>query len=292
VTIAGVNFGGTQGTSTVTFNGAPATPTSWSATSIVAPVPGGATTGNVVVTVGGVASNGVSFTVGNPPVAYVQGNSAAQSTIQTTATATYTAAQTAGNLDVVVVGWWDSTPRVQSVTDTKGNTYTLATGPTTQTYCPSKTYPGTTQTQAVYYAKNIGSAAASGNTVTVTFTAALGSATVRIAEYSGLDAVNPVDVSVAAFASTTNTTASSGSVTTTNAHDLLIAADLTDAGTIGAGAGYTSRILNTDILEDEIVTATGSYSATAALNPPSGGCIGVANQSYYIMQMVAFRAAH
>ena len=27
------------------------------------PVPGGATTGNVVVTVGGVASNGVSFTV-------------------------------------------------------------------------------------------------------------------------------------------------------------------------------------------------------------------------------------
>ena len=36
---------------------------SWSATSIVVPVPAGATTGNVVVTVGGVASNGVSFTV-------------------------------------------------------------------------------------------------------------------------------------------------------------------------------------------------------------------------------------
>ena len=39
------------------------TPTSWSATSITVPVPSGATTGNVVVTVGGVASNGVSFTV-------------------------------------------------------------------------------------------------------------------------------------------------------------------------------------------------------------------------------------
>ena len=54
VTITGTNFGTTQGTSTVTFNGTAATPTSWSATSIVVPVPSGATTGNVVVTVGGV----------------------------------------------------------------------------------------------------------------------------------------------------------------------------------------------------------------------------------------------
>ncbi|HKV25953.1 MAG TPA: IPT/TIG domain-containing protein [Candidatus Acidoferrum sp.] len=63
VTIAGANFGATQGTSTVKFNGTTATPTSWSATSIMAAVPAGATTGNVVVTVGGMASNGVSFTV-------------------------------------------------------------------------------------------------------------------------------------------------------------------------------------------------------------------------------------
>jgi Bacterial Ig domain/IPT/TIG domain/Purple acid Phosphatase, N-terminal domain/Immunoglobulin I-set domain len=66
VTIAGTNFGATQGTSTITFNGTAATATSWSATSITAAVPSGATTGNVVVTVGGVASNGVSFTVPVP----------------------------------------------------------------------------------------------------------------------------------------------------------------------------------------------------------------------------------
>ena len=65
VTITGTNFGATQGTSTVTFNGTAATPTSWSPTSIAAPVPAGATTGNVVVTVGGLASNGVNFTVGS-----------------------------------------------------------------------------------------------------------------------------------------------------------------------------------------------------------------------------------
>jgi RHS repeat-associated protein len=63
VTVTGTNFGSPQGTSTVTFNGTTATPTSWSATSIVTPVPAGAQTGNVVVTVSGVASNGSSFTV-------------------------------------------------------------------------------------------------------------------------------------------------------------------------------------------------------------------------------------
>src|SRR5207244_3331269 len=64
VTIAGSNFGASQGNGTVKFNGTQATVTSWSDTSIVASVPNGATTGNVVVTAaGGVASNGVSFTV-------------------------------------------------------------------------------------------------------------------------------------------------------------------------------------------------------------------------------------
>src|SRR6266700_701896 len=63
VTITGTNFGSTQGTSTVKFNRTAATPTSWSATSIVVPVPAGATTGNVVVHASGVDSNGVTFTV-------------------------------------------------------------------------------------------------------------------------------------------------------------------------------------------------------------------------------------
>jgi regulation of enolase protein 1 (concanavalin A-like superfamily) len=63
ITINGTNFGATQGTSTVQFNGTVATPASWNTSSIVVPVPNGATTGNVVVTVGGVSSSGVPFTV-------------------------------------------------------------------------------------------------------------------------------------------------------------------------------------------------------------------------------------
>jgi hypothetical protein len=63
VTIYGIDFGTTQGTSTVTFNGTQATVSSWGPNSITTTVPSGATTGNVVVTVGGVASIGVTFTV-------------------------------------------------------------------------------------------------------------------------------------------------------------------------------------------------------------------------------------
>ena len=68
ITIKGVNFGATQGTSTVTFNGVPASPSTWSDTSIDVPVPALGTSGNVVVTVNGVASNGLPFSVGTMPV--------------------------------------------------------------------------------------------------------------------------------------------------------------------------------------------------------------------------------
>jgi len=61
VTIKGSNFGSSQGT--VTFAGTEASITNWTDTSINAKVPLHAQTGNVVVTVNGTASNGVSFTV-------------------------------------------------------------------------------------------------------------------------------------------------------------------------------------------------------------------------------------
>src|SRR5258706_6096586 len=70
VVVSGVNFGATQASSTVTFNGVSATATSWSDTQIVVTVPSGAITGPILVTVAGQASNGGSgptFAVGTPP---------------------------------------------------------------------------------------------------------------------------------------------------------------------------------------------------------------------------------
>jgi IPT/TIG domain/FG-GAP-like repeat/FG-GAP repeat len=63
ITITGSNFGSNQGSSTVTFNGVAASPTSWNSGSIVVPVPGGAASGPVVVNVNGVPSNGAQFSV-------------------------------------------------------------------------------------------------------------------------------------------------------------------------------------------------------------------------------------
>ena len=70
--------------------------------------------------------------------------------------------ETAGNLNVVVVGWADNTTTVIAVTDTRGNTYALA--------APMVTIAGAPPLrQAIYYAKNI---AGGTNTVNVTFSAA------------------------------------------------------------------------------------------------------------------------
>ncbi|MBI3474237.1 MAG: IPT/TIG domain-containing protein [Acidobacteria bacterium] len=74
VTITGTNFGNTQGSNTVKFNGTTAAPTTWSSTSIVVPVPNGVSTGNVVVTINGIASNGVLFTFVPPAITSLSTN--------------------------------------------------------------------------------------------------------------------------------------------------------------------------------------------------------------------------
>lgn len=66
VTVAGGNFGGSQGSSTVTFNGVAAVVNNWNNASISAIVPGNVTQGNVIVTVNGVSSNGIAFSL--PPL--------------------------------------------------------------------------------------------------------------------------------------------------------------------------------------------------------------------------------
>ncbi len=62
ITINGTGFGTNQGSSTVKFNGVTASIVSWGNLQVVAKVPE-TITGDVVVTVGGNDSNGVSFTV-------------------------------------------------------------------------------------------------------------------------------------------------------------------------------------------------------------------------------------
>ena len=118
--------------------------------------------------------------------------------------------------------------------------------------------------QSIYYAKNIASATANGNAVTVRFSAGAAFPDVRILEYGGLSPTSPLDVTAAAVGN--SATSSSGTATTTSASELLVGANMTFTLTTGPGAGFTSRMITTpdgDIAEDRIVTATGSYQATA-----------------------------
>ncbi len=62
INIAGTNFGATQGNGFVTVSGAISEVTAWSNTAITIRVPSRASTGDIVVTSGGEASNGAPFT--------------------------------------------------------------------------------------------------------------------------------------------------------------------------------------------------------------------------------------
>ena len=220
-------------------------------------------------------SNTASATTltGPPPgIKFVQVNYATPQSTLTTVAVTYTAAQGAGDLNVVIVGWNDTTSTVVSVTDTLGNNYALAVGPTAVSGFLS---------QSIYYLKNIAGAAAGSNAVTVTFNKAAAFPDIRILEYSGVDTTSPLDVT--ASGSGNSSSAATTSVATTNANDLILGANIVYTFTGGPGSGFTSRTITSpdgDIAEDKIVTVTGSYSASAPLSA-SGP---------WVMQMVAFKA--
>jgi hypothetical protein len=144
ITINGSYFGLSQGTnSTVTFNGTTAVPSLWGNSQIVVPVPTGATTGNIVVTVNANSSPGFAFMVTpgpQPPgVDFVQGDYLTPTNPGASITVPFPIEQNGGDLNVVVVSW-RGTNTVKSCTDTAGNSYTLAVGPTA----------GTSRIQAIY----------------------------------------------------------------------------------------------------------------------------------------------
>ncbi len=271
VTITGTGF---LAGATVTLGGTPATGvTVVNSTSITATTPAHAAgAASVVVTntdtQSGTLTNGYTYTTstGSGPITFVQVNAAIPQTNTASVPVTFTVAQTAGNLNIVVVGWNDITSTVTGVSDSLGNTYTQAGSMIT----------GSSARQSIYYAKNI---LAGGNTVTVTFNQAARFVDVRILEYSGLDPSNPLDVTASAAGSSISP--NSGAVTTTGANELIFGAGTTATGFYAPGTGFTTRIItgDGDIAEDQVVSSTGSYSAT-----------GKTSSAPWVMQIATFRA--
>ena len=196
-------------------------------------------------------------------ISFVQVASATPQTKTTTVSVTYATAQTAGDLNIVAVGWNDATSTVQSVKDSLGNSYSLAIGPTI----------GTGLQESIYYASNI---LGGSNTVTVTFNLAANGPDIRILEYRGVTTLD-----AKAGASGSGSAANSGSATTTSANELIFGADIVATTTEAAGSGFTSRVITSDgdIAEDKVVTTAGSNRATATLE----------GSEPWVMQMITFK---
>ncbi len=268
VTITGTNF---VSGATVKFGSAAATNvTVASSTTIKATTPAG-TAGGATVTVtdpnglSGSLANGFTYVSGSA-ISFVQVAAATPQSPTATVSVSYSSSEKAGDMNVVVVGWNDTTASVQSVKDSVGNTYKLAVGPT----------KGTALEQSIYYAASI---LGGSNTVTVTFNQAATYPDVRVLEYSGVASLD-----VTAGASGNSSSASSGSATTKNANELIFGANMVATQTSGAGSGFTKRVItspDSDLAEDRTVTSTGANSATATLT----------SSGPWVMQMATFSTA-
>ena len=136
-----------------------------------------------------------------------------------------------------------------SMADTLGNNYSLVLGPVVTNnldhfvaFAPSS--PGGT------------------DTVTVTLSAAPGGWEMLVLEYTGLTAFDTATYNSAP----SGNMMSSGNVMTRSAHELLLAYG--HSTTPMAGPGYTERaIRSSSLVEDSVVFAVGSYSATATTSP-------------------------
>jgi hypothetical protein len=302
-TISGTNLGSTPGT--VTFNGIAAATTSWSATSVSTSVPSGATTGNVVVTASGAASNGMNFTVtsggSGGGIKLVQRASKDAGTI-TSLLLAFPSNNTAGNWIGVCIRA-GQVNQTFTVKDSRGNTYKKAIQ-------FSETLDD--NSFAIYYAENIAGGA---NTVTVTDTI---DKTLRavILEYSGVATSSSLDVVAATQGN--SATPNSGTAATTANGDLILGAIITGSpGVYTAGSGYSieesvpAAPQTKVIVEDQIQATAGAASASATLGgagtwgagvaafKPSGGIVGKApsittqpaNQSVKVGQTATFSMA-
>jgi hypothetical protein len=157
------------------------------------------------------------------------------------------------------------------VSDTRGNVYARAVGPTTGTGALAS------QRQELWYAKNlVGGAGAS---VTATFDGNFNAdKSITAHEYTGADQMAPLDVTSAVAVSGANV--SGTPATTTAANELIFGATLFQ-GSGSAGAGFTKRSsIASNVSEDKAVTTTGSYSV-AFVNSSQAA----------VVQMATFRAS-
>jgi hypothetical protein len=162
----------------------------------------------------------------------------------------YSFDQTAGDLNVVFIGWTSSGSHVTSVTDTAGNAYALGV---------AEGY-GNVLGQTAYYAANIKPGP---NTVSVTFNQTTENLDLRIVEYAGVATADALDTSVSTVSS--GMVATTGTFITTAPHTIVVAGFMMSGAATGAGNGCTERIITGvgNLVEDFEKLTAGGGEATA-----------------------------
>jgi chitodextrinase len=209
-------------------------------------------------------------TTSGPSPTFVQQSYATPQTPQSQVSASYVLPQTAGNTNLLAIGWNDTVSSLVSVVDSSGNVYQPA----------GATYRGSGLSQAIWFASNIAAAPSGDNEVTVTFDQTAVYVDLRITEYARVRHASPFDGLVSANGN--GSTASTPSLGVPAASELLFAAGMTGAVFDGPGPGFTNRVITApdgDIVEDRVAPSAGTYAATA---PLSGGT--------WLLQLAAFRA--
>lgn len=218
------------------------------------------------------STGGFTYALGSGPINYIQRGGTTANLSSTTIPATMPGLQTAGDLNVVIIGWADATTTASTVTDTEGNTYAAALPPTVSTGL----------SQVIYYAKNIAGDTTTPNQVTVTFSQVPLNPDIRILEYRGLDITSPLDVAAVAGAPGFGGVADSGACTTTTPVELIVAGFTVGTHITDPGTGFTIVDLtrpNGNSAQHQITAAAGSCESTAPLS----------SDSDWVAQSVAFK---
>jgi len=218
-------------------------------------------------------SGALTYAIGPAPINYIQRGDAQTCSSAPNVTEQMPNPQLQGDLNVVIIGWADTTHQVSSVIDTEGNTYAPAIA----------TVQGSSLSQAIYYAKNIKGDGATANTITVNFNGSASSPDVRILEYSGLDPNSPLDQGVSnAGSGTTADTTAGGTCTTTSAVEVVVAAATVGNAVTASGPNYTTVDFtpNGNDAEHQFLNSIGSCQAQAII--AAGG--------NWVIQSVSFKA--
>jgi hypothetical protein len=209
------------------------------------------TTGAVAAPIVSLALKGINAKAGNfgktvPAPTYVQSTSKNQ--LSSVVTLTFPSVSTSGNLIVLSIDHNDQSINVLSVTDSAGNSYQLAVGPTN--WASERAY--------TYYANNIKGGSQITITITLSGTPSL-YGEFYVAEYSGVATTNPLDQT--SVATGTSSAFDSGSKTTTQASELIYGFVDSGSSVLTLDPSFTAReILNDNRLADKTVSSTGSYN--------------------------------